>query len=144
VPQVLAHRRVDPERMQHIHVGRRNRPQHEPLRAQYRHAFPSNLREFAIGRYISEHPNGSPRTPPMRFSFWPMPTLPFDTVLRLARHVEATGWDGIWYADHFMPNAPDTSAPWPESWITLAAIGAQVPRLRIGTLVSGNTYRHPA
>ncbi|HEX7037104.1 MAG TPA: LLM class F420-dependent oxidoreductase [Pseudomonadales bacterium] len=80
----------------------------------------------------------------MRFSFWPMPTLPFDTVRRLARHVEATGWDGIWYADHFMPNASDTSAPWPEAWITLAALGAQVPRLRIGTLVSGNTYRHPA
>ena len=30
-----------------------------------------------------------------------------------------------------------------EAWITLAAIGAEVPRLR-GTLVTGNTYRHPA
>lgn len=80
----------------------------------------------------------------MRFSYWPTPTLPFEAVLQLARHAEATGWDGIWYADHFMPNAPDTSTAWPEAWITLAALGAQVPRLRIGTLVSGNTYRHPA
>ncbi len=80
----------------------------------------------------------------MRFSFWPNPSQPYSDVLELARHVERTGWDGIWYADHFMPNAADTSAPWPEAWITLAAIGASVPRLRIGTMVAGNTYRHPA
>ncbi|MEQ8857585.1 MAG: TIGR03560 family F420-dependent LLM class oxidoreductase [Pseudomonadales bacterium] len=80
----------------------------------------------------------------MRFSFWPTPSLPYATVLDLARHVERTGWDGVWYADHFMPNAEDTSTPWPEAWMTLAALGAQVPRLRFGTLVAGNTYRHPA
>jgi F420-dependent oxidoreductase-like protein len=80
----------------------------------------------------------------MRFSFWPNPTQPYADVLSLAQHVEATGWDGIWYADHFMPNAKDTSAPWAEAWVTLSAIGAAVPRLRLGTLVTGNTYRHPA
>lgn len=80
----------------------------------------------------------------MRFSFWPAPTQSYPEVLQLARHVEETGWDGIWYADHFMPNAEDTSAPFPEAWTTLSALGAQVPRLRIGTLVTGNTYRHPA
>jgi len=80
----------------------------------------------------------------MRFSFWPTPSQSFEDVLSLARHVERTGWDGIWYADHFMPNAADTSAPWPEAWVTLSALGALVPRLRIGTLVAGNTYRHPA
>ena len=80
----------------------------------------------------------------MKFSFWPAPMQPYDQVLALAQHVERTAWDGIWYADHFMPNAEDTSTPWPEAWITLAALGAQVPRLRIGTLVAGNTYRHPA
>lgn len=80
----------------------------------------------------------------MRFSFWPTPSQPFADVLELSRHVERTGWDGMWYADHFMPNAADTTAPWPEAWMTLAALGAQVPRLRFGTLVAGNTYRHPA
>ena len=80
----------------------------------------------------------------MRFSFWPNPAQSYSDVLALAEHVEATGWSGIWYADHFMPDAEDTSAPWPEAWTTLAAIGAKVPRLRIGTLVTGNTYRHPA
>ncbi len=80
----------------------------------------------------------------MKFSLWPMPNQPWDHILRLARHVEATGWDGIWYADHFMPNSEDTSVPWPEAWTTLTALAASVPRLRIGPLVMGNTYRHPA
>lgn len=80
----------------------------------------------------------------MRFTFWPTPGLPWSEVLDLARHVEGTGWDGVCYADHFMPNAEDTSGPWAESWTTIAALGAAVPRIRIFPLVTGNTYRHPA
>lgn len=80
----------------------------------------------------------------MRFSFWPQPTQSFETVSALANHVEQTGWDGLWLADHFMPNAEDTNQPWPEAWTTLGALAASVPRIRLGTLVTGNTYRHPA
>ena len=80
----------------------------------------------------------------MRISFWPTPSLPFQETLALGQHVAATGWDGMWLADHFMPNAADTSTPWPEAWTTLAALAPQVPSIRLGTLVTGNTYRHPA
>lgn len=80
----------------------------------------------------------------MKFSFWPQPTQSFAAVKGLAEHVEQSGWDGLWLADHFMPNDDNTSAPWPEAWTTLAALGATVPRIRLGTLVTGNTYRHPA
>jgi alkanesulfonate monooxygenase SsuD/methylene tetrahydromethanopterin reductase-like flavin-dependent oxidoreductase (luciferase family) len=53
----------------------------------------------------------------------------------------------VWFADHFMP---DESAPVPpttpvlEAGSVVAALAAVVPRVRIGTLVYGNTYRHPA
>jgi F420-dependent oxidoreductase-like protein len=80
----------------------------------------------------------------MRFSFWPGPAQPYDEVLALAQHVEQSGWDGLWFADHFMPDGDKVDVPWAESWTTLAALAQGVPRLRLGTLVTGNTYRHPA
>lgn len=80
----------------------------------------------------------------MRFSVWPNPTQSFQEMLEIARHAEATGWDGLWLADHFMPDGADTSAPWPEAWTTLSGLAVSVPRIRLGTLVTGNTYRHPA
>ncbi len=80
----------------------------------------------------------------MRFSLWPMGAQSWDELLGTYEHAEATGWDGIWYADHFMPNQPDTSPPVAEVWPTVSAVAARVPRVRVGTLVCGNTYRQPA
>lgn len=79
----------------------------------------------------------------MQFSLWPMGAQSWDELLETCQYAEATGWDGIWYADHFMPNQPDTSPPVAEVWPTVAAVAAKVPRVRIGTLVCGNTYRQP-
>lgn len=80
----------------------------------------------------------------MRFSYWPGAGNQWSELVDVCRHAESTGWDGIWFADHFMPNAADTSPPVGEAWTTVAGLAALVPRVRIGTLVSGNTYRDPA
>lgn len=65
-----------------------------------------------------------------------------------ARHAESTGWDGVWFADHFMPNAPvgdpSNSGPTNECLSVLAGLAVATERVRIGSLVCGNTYRHPA
>src|SRR6266436_136855 len=62
----------------------------------------------------------------------------------LWRHFESTGWDIACVSDHFMPNTKDREGPVLESWSTLSALAALVPRMRVGTIVLGNTYRHPA
>lgn len=83
----------------------------------------------------------------MRISFWPGAGQPWSGIVEASRHAEATGWDGVWIADHFMPNAGvgrDPLAPTLEAGSLVAALAAAIPRVRIGTLVYGNTYRHPA
>ena len=80
----------------------------------------------------------------MRFGFWPSPTLDWPEMLDLSRHAEAVGFDGLWYADHFMPNTDDPTGPMNESFTMLAGVAAVVPRVRLGHMVAGNTYRHPA
>ena len=81
----------------------------------------------------------------MRFGiFTGMGGTTWDAVLGLWRHIEATGWDAAAVTDHFMPNTPERTGDTMECWTTLAALSALVPRLRVGTIVVGNTYRHPA
>src|SRR5438093_3517981 len=65
-------------------------------------------------------------------------------VLDLWRHLEATRWDIACVTDHFMPNTKEREGTVIESWSTLCALAALVTRMRVGTIVLGNTYRHPA
>jgi F420-dependent oxidoreductase-like protein len=83
----------------------------------------------------------------MRFSIWPSPAQPWEDIRETAAHCERTGWDGVYVADHFMPNGP---GPEPldgdmlECWSVIAALAAAVPRIRLAPLVTSVTYRHPA
>lgn len=84
----------------------------------------------------------------MRFSVWPSPARSWSDVLAIVTHCDATGWDGAYAADHFMPNDPTGARPLDgpvlECWSVLAALAARTETLRLGSLVSGNLYRHPA
>jgi F420-dependent oxidoreductase-like protein len=83
----------------------------------------------------------------MRFSIWPSPANSWDEISEITSHCEQTGWDGVYFADHFMPNGP---GPQPldgstlECWSVIAALAVSVPRLRLAPLVTSVTYRHPA
>ncbi len=83
----------------------------------------------------------------MRFSIWPGSAQPWDAIHDIAAHCEATGWDGVYFADHFMPNGPDETpldGDTLECWTVTTALAASVPRVRLAPLVSSVTYRHPA
>lgn len=81
----------------------------------------------------------------MRFGvFTSMGAQTWSGVLELWQHLEATGWDIACVTDHFMPNTKEREGAMLESWSSLSALAALVPRMRVGTIVLGNTYRHPA
>jgi alkanesulfonate monooxygenase SsuD/methylene tetrahydromethanopterin reductase-like flavin-dependent oxidoreductase (luciferase family) len=83
----------------------------------------------------------------MRFSVWPNLAQPWSDVVEVATHAEATGWDGVYVADHFMgdgQHAGDEISPTFEATAAMAGLAVATERVRLGSLVFGITYRHPA
>lgn len=53
-------------------------------------------------------------------------------------------YESGWNFDHFYPIFSDSSGPCLEGWSTLSALAQATRRIRIGVLVTGMPYRHPA
>src|SRR6266513_2635622 len=49
-----------------------------------------------------------------------------------------------WTFDHFYPIFSDSTGPCLDGWVTLTALAQATKRLRVGVLVTGIVYRHPA
>ncbi len=57
--------------------------------------------------------------------------------------VERAGWDSLWLDDHLLADEGDWRDPKLEGWSTLTAVAALTERVRLGLLVSANTFRNP-
>src|SRR2546428_11459265 len=92
------------------------------------------------------HPmTSTTRSHTMRFGLSTGTTgLSWSQLQPLWQHLEATDWDAACVSDHFMPNTRNPVADTLECWTALSGLALSPQRLRIGTLVAGNTYRHPA
>jgi len=60
------------------------------------------------------------------------------------RFAEEAGFDGAWIFDHFKPLYGEGPGPCLEAWTLLAGLAAATERIRLATLVTGITYRHPS
>ncbi len=69
----------------------------------------------------------------------------YDDLLRVARATEDLGFDAFFRSDHLMRIADDAPNPGStDAWSTLAGLARETSRIRLGTMVSSVTFRHPA
>ncbi|HEY6428666.1 MAG TPA: LLM class F420-dependent oxidoreductase [Acidimicrobiales bacterium] len=74
------------------------------------------------------------------------PGVLFEEVVARATAAEESGFDSVWVMDHFyqLPPMGGPSQPMLDSYTLLGALAARTTRVRLGTMVTGVTYRNPA
>ncbi|RKT69896.1 F420-dependent oxidoreductase-like protein [Saccharothrix variisporea] len=68
----------------------------------------------------------------------------YDDLLRVARAAEDAGFGAFFRSDHYLKMGSVDGLPGPtDAWITLAGLARETTSIRLGTLVTAATFRHP-
>src|SRR5713226_3780079 len=82
---------------------------------------------------------------PIRFGIQtPQQHTSWAEILSLWQETDTLGYDTAWVFDHFLPIFSDPTGPCLEAWTALGALAMATTKVRLGAMVTGNTYRHPA
>ncbi len=68
----------------------------------------------------------------------------YETSLNIATEAEKLGYESFWCSDHLFLNEKSEQQNCLDAWTLLAALAATTKKIRLGTLVTCNSYRHPA
>ena len=68
----------------------------------------------------------------------------YEIAERIALEAENTGYDSFWCSDHLFLNDKSEKLNCMEAWTLLAALASKTSKIRLGTLVTCNSYRHPS
>ncbi|MEO7122691.1 MAG: LLM class F420-dependent oxidoreductase [Lacisediminihabitans sp.] len=67
----------------------------------------------------------------------------YDDLLAVAQATESLGFDAFFRSDHYLAMSGDGLPGPTDAWTTLAGLARETSRIKLGTLVSSVTYRHP-
>jgi F420-dependent oxidoreductase-like protein len=83
----------------------------------------------------------------IRIFIEPQQGATYDEQLAIARAAEAAGLDGLFRSDHYLAMGDSERAASgigpTDAWITLAGLARETSRIRLGTLLTAGTFRHP-
>ncbi|GHO87749.1 hypothetical protein KSZ_57550 [Dictyobacter formicarum] len=72
------------------------------------------------------------------------PIQAYETMTRVAQTADEVGFTSLWLVDHFHTTPHPTQEVTFECWMSTAALARDTRNIRIGQMVTCNSYRHPA